>query len=114
MVGHQAKGIDLDAVDVLELREGFQVALVVTGLGKHDLPVVAALDHMMRVVLQNGSADPWHAGPPCGVVGYALMVSGVGGKINLSRIIPICPGFCGFWIAPYRVACQTYRAKGCL
>ena len=40
---HQAKGIDLDAVDVLELREGSEVALVVTGFGKHDLPVVAAL-----------------------------------------------------------------------
>jgi hypothetical protein len=40
--------------------------------GKHDLPVVAALDNMMRVVLQNSSADPWHTASPCSVVGYGL------------------------------------------
>ena len=64
MVCHQAVGINLDAVNLLELHQGFQIAFVITRLGKDYLPVMSALNNMMWVVLQDGSADPWHAMPP--------------------------------------------------
>jgi hypothetical protein len=40
--------------------------------GKHDLPVVSTLNNMMRVVLQNSSADSWRTASPYTVVGYWL------------------------------------------
>ena len=66
MVGHEAEGIHLHAVFMLELPQGTQVTVVILGLDEHHLAVVAALDNVMRVMRQNNAPHPWHTNLPYG------------------------------------------------
>src|SRR5690606_29268994 len=78
MVGHQAIGINLHTEGVLELTEIRQVALIIL-IGREDnLTVVAALDHMMRVVRQHDTSHPGH--DSSSILGRVSLA----GKINLS------------------------------
>jgi hypothetical protein len=53
-------GVDLDPKGVLELTEIRQVALIILVGREDNLTVVAALDHVMRVVRQHDTSHPGH------------------------------------------------------
>jgi len=50
VVGHQAEGVDLDAVLLFELPQRRHIPLEVGWLGEGHLAVVAALDDVMRIM----------------------------------------------------------------
>lgn len=65
VIRHEAEGIELDAVYLLELPKRIEIALVIFLFREDDLAVVAPLDDVVRVVRQDDSPHPWHGGPPC-------------------------------------------------
>ena len=71
MIGHQAPGLDLYAVDVLEVGQGLEVALEVAGFDENHLPVMPTLDDVVGVIRQDGSSNPGHGDPPVNSRRYA-------------------------------------------
>ena len=84
MIGHQAPGVNLYAVDVLEVGQGLGLALEVTGLDENHLPVMPTLDDVVGVIRQDGSSNPGHGDPPVNSMHYDERLHLQPWKINLS------------------------------
>jgi hypothetical protein len=53
MVGHQAVGVYLATKYCLPFLKSIQVIQIVVISGKHHLPIMTALDNMMRTIAQD-------------------------------------------------------------
>ncbi len=97
MICHQAVSVDFAVKFTLEINDIFQVVTVVVVSNKNTLPVMAALDNMMRGVGENYSCCSRHADRLQVILRSCK-------KINLSPFSPFftVPFFILPWIAVKR------------